>query len=372
MSGSYHGGSDVGSWRPRIAAKRAARARKPYASSGRRLFGIGLVNRRPAIFPSRKGGGKRKRGSRGGRKSRKGRKKRGGMSARTIIDKIVPTQIWTTIIAQHFSCPTTLLNSPGQLYFIPAARVRGVTPTIDLNGGSSYPLHHLMEMLYLAGSGATGGTLDGKLVVHNYAHKHTIVNMSNGQTKLTRYTLVAREDVVVLTGLTDPVAMMTTSDWATNNTANNDFALTPYDQPTLTTYFKIVGVKHRTLSPGEQVVDLLKSGKRRMFNATRYAIPTDNTTTYRTVPVCYKYVKNTRLFMYRLQGQLADTASLAGNVTYTNPAVNITTEYRYHFKLQQPFNHTTFNDGIQGLAASAGVAHFIEVQTGADVADLAD
>lgn len=293
------------------------------------------------------------------------------ISAKTIQDKIAPSNYWTFSVAERITCTAATATTPGIAYFCPSSRNVGSVASGYTSAGGSYPISHLLEMAYNINNIA--GTLNDRFVVKKYHHRHTLLNNSNGIAQLTLYKLITRDDISNSAPF-HPIGYINASLIEYGGVVNSigDNEKTPYDYPKLTACFKIASAKKFILEPGQTKVLTMRSRGRRQFNMAKYVAPVDQGSTYRTVPFTCGFPRNSVCYLFKLEGQLADTAASAGNITFTAPSVSCYTEYYYDYKVCSPTKGVDIHAGTVGLSAAGAGPHLVVPLTGADAVELED
>jgi len=325
---------------------------------------------------------RRSRKPKRGKKSfkRKSHKKRGKRSIpkvrAAIMDILQQDKIFTYSCAETVVMPVTTVDQPNYVYKLISCRATG-SAALNQGRGGTYPHSHVCVMADNCHAGAAGN-LTTRFLVPKYKYTTRIMNESNGFATITAYQCRWREDMgsnstpleLFNTGLlensiTPGTLTLNNSYWVPSLVPTEGQILKPFQSPKFCQHINIDRQKVFKLGPGKQILVSLSSKKRRQFRPGKYITPTSAAQTFLTAPQTIYHLKNSRFWLFRVEGQLADTVAAAGNVTMTHPSVSFFSEYETHFKCLDPNVSQIISGGCAGLAAGAALTEaFTNTLTG--------
>jgi len=303
-------------------------------------------------------------------KRRRGGKPRRGNKQQVrgaIMDILQQDRIFTYTAGEIVDCPVATANQPNYVYKLLGCRGVAAT-TLYESAGETYAQPHISIMANVCHPAV--GNLTTNFLVNEYKYQTRILNESTGFVTIHAYKCRWREDMSVNTSAINLFQLGLIENNMTGGTATANASLwtpsgaegqviTPFMSPNFCQYVKVDKVLKVVLGPGKQKTLSLNSKKRRIFRPGKYVAPTDQTTSYITAAVRVFHIKNSRFWMLRVEGQLADTAPDAGLITMTHPKLAMLSEYQYHFKCVDPNISAVTSGGCAGLAAGIALTESI-------------
>lgn len=290
-----------------------------------------------------------------------------------ITDILQQNRIWQYSVAETAEVSLPIAAAPAYIYYTLAERDRTTTASVP-GMGSTYAVNHILNMAHICHESAAG-KLSTHFVVHSYMMKTRLMNESNGFVTITAYRCRYREDIGLNTSATVITPMQLFGDGLieqglTPTVQPNALyqasgpVVTPFMSPSFCQKINVDRTKVLKIGPGKQRVLMMRSNRPRRFRPGKYIDTTNQIVTYLTALKTTSSVRNARFWLFKIEGQLADTAAAASNVTMTNPRISFFTEYSYNYKCIDPNFTDITQAGVANFSASLGSQAFVNTLTG--------